>query len=76
MPILSSIAYYEILGLPIIIYTGMITLLLLLFTASISMFNAKGINYISFKWHPRIAKITIVFALIHALFGLSVRLGL
>ncbi len=72
----GSIAYYDILGLPVITYMGMITLLLLLFTASISMFNAKGINYIPFKWHPRVAKITIVFALIHAFLGIAARLGI
>lgn len=71
---LEYISYYTILGLPLITYLGIITLVLLLFTASISVLNAKGINYISFKWHPRFAKLTIVFALAHAFLGIATRL--
>ena len=67
---LQQITYYQILGLPVIAYLGILTLLLLLFTASIAILNRRGIAYIPFKWHPRFAKITIVFAIIHGVLGL------
>lgn len=52
-------------------YGGIMTLLLLLSTATIGYLNLKGIVKIPFKWHPRIAIATIIVAIIHGLFGLS-----
>ena len=68
---IKQIAFYIILGKPLIMYMGIITLLSLLFTASISILNKKGITIIPFKWHKRMAMITIILALIHSLLGLS-----
>lgn len=66
---LEQITYFQILGKPLIMYGGIITLLLLLFTAIIAVLNKKGINKIPFKWHPIMARITIAFAIIHGLLG-------
>jgi len=56
---LTQITYYPILGKPLIMYLGILTLLLFLIAAVIPMLNRKGINRIPFQWHPRIAKIAM-----------------
>jgi hypothetical protein len=48
-------------------YLGIITLLSFLFTASISVLNKRGIRYVDFKWHSRMAKFSIGLALLHGL---------
>jgi hypothetical protein len=68
----NSLAFYLLFGKPLIMYGGILTFLSLLFTASISLMNRKGIFIIPFKWHPRMAVITIILATIHAIFGLSI----
>jgi len=60
------------LGKPIIMYGGILTFLLMLFTATVGALNFKGITIIPFKWHPRLAGLTITVGLIHAIFGLSI----
>jgi hypothetical protein len=67
---LQQITYFQILGKPLIMYLGIITLLSFLFTATIAILNKKGINKIPFAWHPRMAKISIALALIHGFLGL------
>jgi hypothetical protein len=59
-----------IFGKPLIMYGGILTLLCLLFTASISIMNKNGIHVIPFEWHPRMAIITITLALIHGTLGI------
>lgn len=66
----ESVTYYTIAGYPLIMYLGIVTLFLLLFTAGISIMNRRGINRIGFKWHPRMAYVTIAFAIAHALLGI------
>jgi hypothetical protein len=67
---LESVTYYTVAGLPLIVYAGIVTLFLSLLTASISILNKRGKNWIGFKWHPRVAYVTIAFAIAHALLGL------
>ncbi|MBN2459746.1 hypothetical protein JXB28_05670 [Candidatus Woesearchaeota archaeon] len=67
--VLENITYFQILGKPLIMYGGILTLLLLLFTASIAILNKKGIHTIPFQWHQRMAITTIIFALIHGMLG-------
>lgn len=69
---ISSLAYTFILGKPLIMYLGIITFILLLFTATVGALNYKGIRIIPFKWHPVLAALTIIIAFIHGLLGLSV----
>jgi len=68
----SSLAFQLFLGKPLIMYGGILTFLSLLFTVTIGALNRRGITVIPFKWHPRMAVLTIVIGVIHALFGLSV----
>jgi hypothetical protein len=72
----SSIAGYPIFGLPLALYVGIIALLCLLSTATISTLNKRRIRVISMKWHIRMAYVTITFALAHGLLNLLALLGL
>jgi len=69
---LEGISYYPIFGLPLIVYLGLSTLILMIFTASIAIMNRRGIHRIPFLWHPRMAKVTITIALIHGTLALLV----
>jgi hypothetical protein len=69
---LKGIAYYLIFGKPLIMYLGITTLLCFLFTATIAILNKKGINFIPFKWHPRMAIISLSMALIHGTLAISI----
>jgi hypothetical protein len=66
----NSLTYYMIAGFPLMMYVGIVTLSLLLSTTAISVMNKRGINKIGFKWHPRMAFVTIAFAILHALLGI------
>lgn len=70
-----NLAFTLFLGQPLVMYLGIITFLLLLFTATVGFLNFKGIAVIPFKWHPRLALITIIIALIHGILGLSILLN-
>ena len=67
---LESITYYMIFGKPLIFYGGIATLLSLLATAFISVMNKRGIHVIPFKWHPRMAALTIFLAIVHGTLGI------
>lgn len=69
---ISNIALTLFLGKPLVMYGGILTFFLLLFTATIGALNFKEITVIPFKWHPRLAITTIIIAIIHAIFGLSI----
>jgi len=69
-----TIAYTLFLGKPLIMWGGIITFLSFLFTAYISFANQKGNHKIPFKWHPIMAKISLLFALFHGLFGILANL--
>lgn len=73
---ISQVAYYYPFGfsLPVVAYMGMLTLILLLATASVGFLNFHGDTRIPFKWHPRLARVTIAIALIHAILAVSVYL--
>ena len=69
---IHNIALTLFLDKPLVMYGGIMTFLLLLFTATVGALNFKGITVIPFKWHPRLAIITIIIATIHAILGLSI----
>jgi hypothetical protein len=62
----SEIAYTQILGVPVVIWGGITTLLMLLLTAAVGFLNAKGIHTIPFKYHKPCAFATIILAFCHA----------
>jgi hypothetical protein len=67
---LTEISYYSILGFPLIAWLGVITLTLFIITALIPVLKKKGIRFIGFEWHSRIALLALLLALIHGFFGL------
>jgi len=69
---IHTLAYTLFFGKPLIMYGGLITFAMLLFTATVGALNFKGITVIPFRWHPRLAILTIIFAIFHAFLGLSV----
>ncbi|MDO9183106.1 MAG: hypothetical protein Q7U04_11895 [Bacteriovorax sp.] len=69
---IHEFALYIFLGKPLVMYGGILTFVLMLTTASIGALNFRGIVVIPFKWHPRLAGLTITVALVHAIFGLSI----
>lgn len=70
MPIFRQIAYKQFLGFPLIGYGGIITLLSLLTTATIGYLMREQKVPIPFKWHKRMAYVTLALSLIHGLLGL------
>ena len=72
----TAIAYFPILlGKPLIMYLGIMTFLSLIFTASIGYASYHGIKWIPFKYHPWMAMITIVLAVIHGGLGILAQFG-
>ncbi len=67
---LENIAYFQIFGQTIMLYSGVIALLAFIFAASVALLNKRGIRIIPFRWHPRVAAIAIIFALIHGALGI------
>ncbi len=67
---LTSVSNFQILGKPLNMYLGILTLTSFILTALISILNQKGIHKIPFKWHSRFAKIAIFLALIHGTLGI------
>ena len=67
----QEITYFPIFGKPFIMYLGIAVLSCFLITAFIGYGNFKGKNWVSFKWHPRVAGLSIALALIHAFLGVT-----
>ncbi|MBI2330243.1 hypothetical protein HYU94_02550 [Candidatus Daviesbacteria bacterium] len=71
---ITAIAYYLILGKPVIFYLGILTYLSFLFTALLGYTYFKGRPILPFAWHPRFAAVSLILATIHGLLGLSLYL--
>jgi len=67
---IAQIAYYQILGKPLILYAGIVTYLFFVFAALIPILNQKAVWNIPFVWHIRIAKIAILLGTLHGLLGI------
>ncbi|MFA6363841.1 hypothetical protein [Methanoregula sp.] len=66
---LQEISFYLIFGKPLIMYLGLLTLAVFLFTALIAIMNRRGIHTIPFVWHPRFAVFSIACAVVHGMLG-------
>lgn len=51
-------------------WMGILTILLLTFTASIAALNRRGIHKIPLRWHFVMARITVAVAVVHGILGL------
>jgi len=71
IPMLVDIAYFSILGKPLIMYGGIASLLLLLLTAAAPKLSWKGKRLMPYRTHVRLAYVTVALVLFHGLLGLS-----
>ena len=62
-----DIAYYPLLGVPLVKWFGILAILCFALTAAISILNRRKIRFIPFKWHPRMAYVSLIVAALHAL---------
>ena len=69
---LQNISYYQIFGLPFILYLGIITIGLFLITAILAILKRKGKLKMSIQWHYRLAYISIIFGIIHGILGILI----
>ncbi len=67
---LEDITYYLILGIPFIVYIGIITITFIFLTAIIAILKRRGKIKISIKWHYRLAYVSILLATIHGILGI------
>ena len=68
---LKALALYLILGKPLVMYIGILTLLSFFFTASIAILNRRGIRKLPFRFHPKMARLSLLIGSVHALLALS-----
>jgi hypothetical protein len=66
----AQIAYYPILGKPLMMYLGLLTLLSLCTTATLGYLVFKGKFPTGFKWHIRMAVTTLCLGFIHGTLGI------
>jgi heme exporter protein D len=64
-------AYYPILGLAFIVWVGILTFISLIPTIATAVMNRRGIHFIPFPWHPRLAILTLVLASFHAFLAIG-----
>ena len=68
----AEIAYYMVLGKPLIFYLGIVTMLSFVVTGTIGFLFHRGIAKIPFKWHPRMAALSFLLAIIHGFLSAAV----
>lgn len=64
---MNFISQIMILGLPLAVWFGIATFACLIVTALLGYLIMKGKYTIPFAWHMRMAAVTIVVAVIHAI---------
>ena len=67
---LTNISYYQIFGLPVILYLGIIGFLFLIIAGFIGYLSSTGKIKTSIKTHKLFAGIGIVIALMHGTFAI------
>jgi mono/diheme cytochrome c family protein len=66
---LTKIAYYQIFEISLIAYLGILALLLFIATALAAIRRRKD-GRLLFRWHHRLAYVSIILAIVHGLLGL------
>jgi uncharacterized membrane protein len=66
----TNITFYRILGLPLLAWGGIITLILLILTAIVGYLTVKNIKPLPLKFHTKLAMITIILAILHGLLAI------
>jgi Ca2+/H+ antiporter len=65
-----NFAYSLFLGKPLIFYFGILTITSVFTTAFLGYLSSKGKRK-AFKWHVRLAILSLILALIHRFMGIS-----
>ena len=74
---IAAVAYTQVLGLPLVVVLGIILFISLCITASIAIMKRRGgLQKVPFTWHFWMARISILIALLHAILGISVYIGI
>ena len=74
---IASIAYMPVMGLPLVVVLGIVLFISLCITASIAVLKRRGgLENVPFTWHFRMARISILIALLHGFLGISVYIGI
>lgn len=74
---IASIAYMPLMGLPLVVVLGIILFISLCITASIAVLKRRGkLENVPFIWHFRMARISILIALLHGIMGISIYIGI
>jgi len=68
----QEITYYQIFGIPFIVYLGIITIFMFILTAFLAVLKRKGKLKYSIQWHYRLAYISILLGIIHGFLGISI----
>ena len=72
---IASIAYIQILGLPAIMWGGILTFLVMVAAAVMAHLNLKKHFAPGFKWHVRLATLAFIMAFSHGLLAMLAFLG-
>jgi len=72
---IHQIAQTLFLGVPLVVYGGILTFVSFLFTASIGYASHHSIKFLPFKWHPAMVVISFSLALVHMFVALSIFIG-
>ncbi len=67
---IPEIAFFPILGKPLIMWLGILTLLCFLTTAGIAIVNRKRTHKIPLSRHVWMARISITLACVHGILGI------
>jgi len=62
---LNQIAYFSVLGKPLLFYFGILSFLCMLIAITLIMLNKKGITKIPLKWHMTFGSLAFIFGLVH-----------
>lgn len=69
---LQDISYFYILGIPFIVYLGIITIGFFLITALLAILKRKNMIKMSVQWHYRLAFLSIVLGIFHSILGVLI----
>jgi hypothetical protein len=63
--VLENISYFNIAGIPFIVYLGAVALVFMLMAGFFGYNSLKNPGKYKFKWHYRFAMISLIFAVLH-----------
>lgn len=72
---IQNIAYLAVFGLPFVVVAGIVALLCFMGTAVVALAHRRGMRWASFTLHYRLAIISLVIGVFHAILAVSIYLG-